>query len=79
LGYTCDYAGIVFEAVNEAYTPDLFRIWSSLQHQPERENNLGIREWTCECGSINSCVNDTTKNILVAGHCHLAGGIPSLK
>jgi IS605 OrfB family transposase len=79
LEYKCDYAGVVFEVINEAYTTQICSDCGVISdNSPKGRADLGIREWTCECGNIHSCVNDTAKNILVAGHCHLAGGIPSL-
>jgi transposase len=79
LEYKCDYAGVVFEVINEAYTTQICSDCGVISdNSPKGRADLGIREWTCECGNIHSCVNDTAKNILAFGHERLVVGIPSL-
>jgi transposase len=79
LEYKCDYAGVVFEVINEAYTTQTCSNCGVIsKNSPKGLEGLGIREWTCECGSTHNRDINAAKNILVAGHCHLAGGIPTL-
>lgn len=78
LEYKCDYAGVVFEVVDEAYTTQSCSSCGSLP--PERPRGfagLGIREWQCsECGASHERDVNAARNILAAGHSRLAGGIP---
>ncbi|WP_143164524.1 zinc ribbon domain-containing protein, partial [Lampropedia hyalina] len=47
--------------------------------RPKGIAGLGIREWTCsECGAAHDRDVNAARNILAAGHCRLAGGIPCL-
>ena len=79
LKYKCDHAGVWFEEVNEAYTTQTCSCCGSRQSSPKGRAGLGIREWTCQgCGTTHDRDVNAAKNILAAGHCRLAGGIPVL-
>ena len=78
LEYKCNYANVVFEVVNESYTTVTC---SSCQSRtgPQGLSGLRIREWTCtKCGVKHDRDVNAAKNILAAGHCRLAVGIPAL-
>ena len=78
LKYKCQQAGVWFEEVNEAYTTRTCNFCRG-DTGPRGINGLGIREWTCvQCGTLHDRDVNAAKNILAAGHCRLAGGIPSL-
>lgn len=79
LKYKCQQAGVWFEEVNEAYTTQTCSCCGSRDSSPKGRAGLGIREWTCvQCGTLHDRDVNAAKNILAAGHCRLAGGIPSL-
>jgi transposase len=80
LEYKCHQAGVVFEEVNEAYSTQTCSACGSLPPQrPKGIAGLGIREWTCsDCGAAHERDVNAARNILAAGHCRLAGGIPCL-
>ena len=80
LEYKCHQAGVVFEEVNEAYSTQTCSACGALpQSRPKGIAGLGIREWTCsECGTAHDRDVNAARNILAAGHCRLAGGIPCL-
>ncbi len=70
----------VFLEVNEAYSTQACSCCGSISvNSPKGRTGLGIREWTCpDCGSLHDRDVNAAKNILAAGHCRLAGGIPVL-
>lgn len=79
LEYKCDNAGIVFRAVNEAYTTQACSHCGALpRSSPKGRAGLGIREWTCECGVTHDRDINAARNILAVGHGRLAVGIPAL-
>ena len=80
LEYKSDHAGIVFEVVNEAYTTQVCSSCGCLPpERPKGIAGLGIREWTCgDCGVLHDRDVNAATNILAAGHCRLAVGIPVL-
>jgi IS605 OrfB family transposase len=79
LKYKCDHAGVWFEEVNEAYTTQTCSCCGSRDSSPKGRAGLGIREWTCQgCGTTHDRDVNAAKNILAAGHCRLAVGIPVL-
>ena len=78
LEYKCRQAGVVFEVVNEAYSTQTCSACGALpESRPNGIAGLRIREWTCsECGAVHDRDVNAARNILAAGHCRLAGGIP---
>ena len=79
LDYKCAHAGIVFKAVNEAYTTQTCSSCGLRPNsRPKGIAGLGIREWTCECGVTHDRDVNAAKNILALGHERLAVGIPAL-
>lgn len=78
LEYKCRQAGVVFEVVNEAYSTQTCSACGALpESRPNGIAGLRIREWTCsECGTVHDRDVNAARNILAAGHCRLAGGIP---
>jgi transposase len=70
----------VFLEVNEAYSTQACSCCGSISvNSPKGRTGLGIREWTCpDCGALHDRDVNAAKNILAAGHCRLAGGIPRL-
>ncbi len=80
LEYKSAHAGIVFEEVNESYTTQTCSCCGCISsNSPKGRAGLRIREWTCnECGSVHDRDVNAAKNILAAGHCRLAVGIPVL-
>jgi putative transposase len=80
LEYKCHQAGIVFEEVGERYsTQTCSCCGSNPASSPKGRAGLRKREWTCSvCGSVHDRDINAAKNILAAGHCRLAGGIPVL-
>jgi len=80
LKYKSQQAGVWFEEVNEAYTTQTCSCCGSRQNSPKGRAGLGIREWTCQgCGTTHDRDVNAAKNILAAGHCRLAVGIPVLR
>ncbi len=78
LEYKSHQAGIVFEVVGEAYSTQTCSQCASIEG-PRGLNGLGIREWTCSgCGAVHDRDVNAARNILAAGHCRLAVGIPAL-
>ncbi len=80
LEYKSHQAGIVFEVVNESYTTQTCSCCGSIPaSSPKGRAGLRIREWVCsECGAAHDRDTNAAKNILAAGHCRLAAGIPVL-
>ncbi len=70
----------VFLEVNEAYSTQACSCCGSISaSSPKGRAGLGIREWTCaDCGTLHDRDVNAARNILAAGHCRLAGGIPVL-
>src|SRR6266478_7844984 len=78
LRYKCDFAGVTFAEVNEAFSTQTCSACSS-RSGPKGIAGLGIREWTCgECGTVHDRDVNAAKNILAAGRRRLAEGIPTL-
>ena len=73
-------AGIVFEVVSESYTTQTCSCCAVIPaSSPKGRAGLGIRAWTCsECGADHDRDVNAARNILAAGHCRLAVGIPVL-
>jgi IS605 OrfB family transposase len=80
LEYKCKHAGVIYELVNEAYTTQTCSSCGVISDaSPKGRAGLRIREWTCSsCGTTHDRDINAAKNILAAGHCRLAGGIPVL-
>ena len=80
LEYKSHQAGVVFEVVNESYTTQTCSCCGvNPASSPKGRAGLGIREWTCsECGAVHDRDVNAARNILAAGHCRLAAGIPVL-
>lgn len=79
LEYKCDHASIVFKEVNEAYTTQTCSSCGAFpDSRPKGIAELGIREWTCECGVTHDRDINAARNILAVGHGRLAVGIPAL-
>jgi len=71
LEYKCDYAGVVFEVVNEMYTTVTCSACKN-RTGPSGLEGLRIREWSCECGVTHNRDVNAAKNILAVGHDRLA-------
>ena len=80
LEYKSHQAGIVFEEVNESYSTQTCSCCGAIPaSSPKGRAGLRIREWTCsDCGAEHDRDVNAARNILAAGHCRLAGGIPVL-
>ena len=80
LAYKCAHAGIVFRAVNEAYTTQACSYCGAIsRNSPKGIAGLGIREWICsEYGVAHDRDVNAARNILAAGHGRPAVGIPRL-
>ncbi|TWH77125.1 IS605 OrfB family transposase [Azomonas agilis] len=80
LEYKCAGAGIVFKAVNEAYTTQTCSNCGALpDSRPKGIAGLGIREWTCSaCGVRHDRDINAAQNMLAVGHGRPAVGIPVL-
>lgn len=75
LKYKCDYAGVIFEVVNEAYSTQTCSSCGcrSSPERPKGTAGLGIREWTCtECGTHHDRDVNAARNILAVGLGRLA-------
>lgn len=69
LKYKCDHAGVVFKVVNEAYTTQVCSCCGALpDSRPKGIADLGMREWTCDCGVRHDRDVNAAKNILALGH-----------
>lgn len=80
LKYKAIARSVVFEVVNEAYSTQGCSCCGCISANcPKGRADLEIREWVCyECGTTHDRDINAAKNILVAGHCRLAVGIPVL-
>jgi len=85
LRYKSEYAGRIYEEVNEAYTTQVCSSCGSLpDSRPKGIADLGMRQWTCcNCGAVHDRDVNAARNILskfVAGLGHETpdGGIPAL-
>jgi len=80
LEYKSRQAGVVFLEVNEAYSTQTCSCCGSISFSsPKGRAGLRIREWTCDdCETTHDRDVNAAKNILAAGHCRLAVGIPAL-
>jgi len=77
LRYKCNHAGIYYLDIDERYTTQICSSCDALTG-PKGLADLRIREWSCPCGAIHDRDINSAINILVRGHAHFAGGIPSL-
>lgn len=80
LEYKAIERSVVFEVVNERYSTQACSCCGAISaNSPKGRADLRIREWTCrECGTAHDRDVNAAKNILAAGHCRLAAGIPVL-
>lgn len=80
LEYKAIAHSVVYEVVNEAYSTQTCSSCLAIpDSSPKGRAGLGIREWFCsECGAEHLRDVNAARNILAAGHCRLAGGIPLL-
>lgn len=79
LKYKAIARSVLFEEVSERNTTQICSSCGSKSlNSPKGRAGLGIREWTCECGVTHDRDINASRNILAAGLCRLAGGIPSL-
>ena len=78
LEYKCNIAGIYYMNIDESYTTQTCSCCGA-RNGPKGSAVLGIREWTCACGTIHDRDINAAINILVRGHAHLAGGISVLQ
>lgn len=76
----CQWAGVVFEIVDESYTTQTCSCCGVISSSsPKGRAGLRIREWTCvDCGTAHDRDINAARNILAAGHRRLAVGIPVL-
>lgn len=78
LKYKSQWAKAWYEEVNESFSTQTCSCCGS-RTGPKGLKGLGIREWVCsECGSDHDRDINAARNILAAGHCRLAVGIPGL-
>jgi len=79
LEYKSHQAGIVFEVVNESYSTQICSsCGSNPASSPKGRTGLGITEWPYSAyGSVHDRDVNAARNILAAGHCRLAEGIPA--
>jgi len=78
LRYKCDYAGVWFDEVDEAFSTQTCSVCNS-RTGPKGRQGLGIRGWQCGmCGAIHDRDVNAAQNILAAGHRRLAEGISVL-
>jgi len=80
LEYKSHQAGTVFLEINEAYSTQTCSCCGSISFSsPKGRAGLRIREWTCDdCETTHDRDVNAALNILAAGHCRLAVGIPLL-
>ncbi len=76
LRYKCDFAGVTFAEINEAFSTQICSACDT-RSGPKGIADLGIRAWTCgACGTAHDRDVNAAKNILAAGRRRLAEGIP---
>lgn len=70
----------VFQVVVESYSTQACSCCGALSpNSPKGRAGLRIRVWVCsECGTLHDRDVNASKNILAAGYCRLAVGIPVL-
>ena len=80
LEYKCDFAGVLFEVVNEAYSSQRCSHCLIIpDSSPKGMSGLGVREWTCsECGTVHDRDVNSANNHLAPGLKRLAGGMTVL-
>lgn len=80
LNYKAQMQSVVFEEVSEYNTTQVCSHCKEKSFSsPKGMDKLGVREWICSlCGTQHDRDINAAKNILAAGHCRLAVGIPHL-
>ncbi|WP_248281739.1 transposase [Klebsiella sp. DNRA6] len=80
LEYKSNARSAVFQVVNESDSTQACSCCGGLTpNSPKGRAGLRIRVGTCsECGTLHDRDVNASKNILAAGHCRLAVGIPIL-
>ena len=80
LKYKAIARSVVYEEVNESYSTQTCSSCGVIpSSSPKGRAGLRIREWSCcECGAQHNRDINAAKNIVAAGHCRLAVGIPLL-
>ena len=73
LEYKSHQAGIVFEVVNEAYSTQACSQCGSVEG-PKGLSGLGIRRWTCSCGTEHDRDVNAARNIAARGLASLEVG-----
>ena len=76
LEYKCRQAGVVFEVVNEAYSTQACSSCGSVEG-PKGLSGLGIRRWTCSCGTEHDRDVNAARNIAARGLASLEVGAPA--
>ena len=76
LAYKATQAGIVFEVVNEAYSTQACSQCGSVEG-PKGLSGLGIRRWTCSCGTEHDRDVNAARNIAARGLASLEVGAPA--
>ena len=66
LEYKSHQAGVVFEEVNESYSTQTCSQCGSIEG-PKGLAGLGVREWTCSCGSVHDRDTNAAMNIRAKG------------
>src|SRR5208283_4707360 len=75
LRYKCEFAGVTFAEVNEAFSTQACSACST-RSGPQGIAGLGIREWRCSaCGTAHDRDVNAAMNILAAGRRRLVEGI----
>lgn len=73
LKYKSERAEVVYIEVNEANTSRTCFVCGEIpDSSPKGLKGLGLREWVCECGSVNDRDRNAALNILRLGHQTLA-------
>ena len=76
LEYKSHQAGVVFEEVNEAYSTQACSSCGSVEG-PRGSSGLGIRRWTCSCGTEHDRDANAARNIAARGLASLEVGAPA--